>query len=105
MSASISSAAERSPSFCAPAGAPALPARRTLAKASSWAIAHRETSRRLLMIPSGSEGQPAAGTGDEELAWHLFPHELDEVSAAAMHRDDHVRVQPPDLRHDLVEVL
>src|SRR5262245_38457905 len=62
-------------------------------------------ARGSLMVLSGSEGQPAAGAGDEELVRHLLPHGLNEVGAAAVHRDDHVGVEPLDLGHHLVEVL
>src|SRR5262249_23933486 len=54
---------------------------------------------------SGAKGHAGAGCRQHQLVRRLRAHCLDEVIAATVHRDDDVRVECLDLRHDLTDVL
>src|SRR3954462_9939677 len=52
-----------------------------------------------------AEDQAAAGRGVEDLARHLGARLQQEVQAAAMHRDENVRLELLDLGDHLLEII
>ncbi len=54
---------------------------------------------------SNAERDARSGGGREHLAGHLALRLLGEVETAAMHRDQHIRIELADLRHHLAEIV
>src|SRR5262245_34864314 len=52
-----------------------------------------------------AEADPAAGCRNEQLVRHLLTHCLNEVIAAAMHGNYHIRIERFDFADDLVEII
>src|SRR6516225_9388706 len=92
ISASINSVAERSVGACGHSTQPA---------ATAMPPAKAPASRSPFTAPSGAKRDAGAGCRQHQLVWRLRAHRLDEVVAAAVHRDVDVRIERLALGDDL----